>query len=68
MNKKNEMTTNEVVKLLLNKEIEIDNKIINTVSELLRLGYESDRGKQYVKDLRGSIEYTLDDIERILNR
>lgn len=65
---KNEMTTNEVVKLLLNKEIEIDNKIINTVSELLRLGYESDRGKQYVKDLMESIEYTLDDIERILNR
>lgn len=64
----NEMTTNEVIKLLLNKEIEIDNKIINTVSELLRLGYESDRGKQYVKDLRDSIEYTLDDIERILNR
>lgn len=68
MNKKNEMTTNEVVKLLLNKEIEIDNKIINTVSELLRLGYESERGKQYVKDLRNSIEYTLDDIERIINR
>ena len=42
---KNEMTTNEVIKLLLNKEMEIDNKIINTVSELLRLGYESDRGK-----------------------
>ena len=64
----NEMTTNEVIKLLLNKEMEINNKIINVVSELLRLGYESDRGKQYVKDLRGSIEYTLDDIERILNR
>ena len=64
----NEMTTNKVIKLLLNKEMEINNKIINVVSELLRLGYESDRGKQYVKDLRGSIEYTLDDIERILNR
>lgn len=64
----NEMTTNEVIKLLLNKEMEINNKIINVVSELLRLGYESDRGKQYVKDLRCSIEYTLDDIERILNR
>lgn len=64
----NEMTTNEVIKLLLNKEMEINNKIINVVSELLRLGYESDRGKQYVKDLRDSIEYTLDDIERILNR
>lgn len=65
---KNEMTTNEVIKLLLNKEMEIDNKIINAVSELLRLGYNSYRGKQYVKDLRDSIEYTLDDIERILNR
>lgn len=35
----NEMTTNEVIKLLLNKEMEINNKIINVVSELLRLGY-----------------------------
>lgn len=49
MNKKNEMTTNEVIKLLLNKEMKINNKIINVVSELLRLGYESDRGKTVCK-------------------
>ena len=61
-----EMTTNEVVNLLLNKGNEIDNKIISTISELLRLGYE--RGKNCVKDLRDSIEYSLDEIERILNR
>lgn len=43
------MTTNEVIKLLLNKEMKINNKIINVVSELLRLGYESDRGKTVCK-------------------
>lgn len=42
---KNKMTTNEVVKLLLNKGNEIDNKIINAISELLRLGYDSERGE-----------------------
>lgn len=65
---KEEMTTNEVVDLLLNKGNEINNKIINTISELLRLGYDSERGKNEVKDLRKSIEYSLDEIDRILNR
>ena len=65
---KEEMTTNEVVDLLQNKGNEINNKIINTISELLRLGYDSERGKNEVKDLRKSIEYSLDEIERILNR
>lgn len=62
------MTTNEVVNLLMNKGNEIDNKIINTISEVLRLGYETDRGKECVKNLRGSIEYSLDEMERVLNR
>ena len=65
---KSKMTTNEVVNLLMNKGNEIDNKIINTISEVLRLGYETERGKECVKDLRKSIEYTLDEIERVLSR
>lgn len=65
---KSEMTTNEVVNLLMNKGNEIDNKIINTISEILRLGYESERGKECVKDLKNSIIYTLEDMERILKR
>ena len=48
---KNEKTTNEVVNYLLNKGNEIDSKIINTISEILRLGYDSDRGKEYAKSL-----------------
>lgn len=62
------MKTNEVINLLLDKESEIDNKINGVISELLRLGYESERGKMLVVDLRVSIEYTLDEIERIINR
>lgn len=62
------MTTNEVINLLMNKGNEIDNKIINTISEVLRLGYETERGKECVKDLRKSIEYTLDEMERDLCR
>jgi hypothetical protein len=50
-----EKTTNEVVNFLLNKGNEIDSKIINTISEILRLGYDSDRGKEYVKKLLESI-------------
>ena len=65
---KSEMTTNEVVDLLMRKGNKIDNKIINTISEVLRLGYETERGKECVKDLRKSIEYTLDEMERVLNR
>ena len=65
---KPEMTTNEVVNLLMDKGNEIDNKIINTISEVLRLGYETERGKECVKDLKKSIEYTLYEMERVLNR
>ena len=38
------MNTKEVVDLLLTKEIEILNKFHNTISEILRLGYETERG------------------------
>lgn len=62
------MSTKEVINLLLNKESEIDNKINNVISELLRLGYDSERGKNLVEDMRDSIEYSLDEIERIINR
>lgn len=61
-----EKTTNEVINFLLNKGNEIDGKIINTISEILRLGYDSDRGKEYVKKLLESIRWTVDDMENFL--
>lgn len=63
-----EMNTNEVINLLLSKENEISNKFHNTIMKLLRLGYDSDRGKVEVPDLIESINYSLDEIQRIINR
>lgn len=62
------MNTNQVVRLLLSKEIEISNKFHNTIEQLLRIGYETDRGKNEIPDLISSIEYSLEEIERIINR
>ncbi len=61
------MNTKEVVDLLLTKEIEILNKFHNTISEILRLGYETERGKNKLPDLISSVEYSLEEIERIIN-
>jgi hypothetical protein len=63
-----DMDTKQVVNLLLNKEIEITNKIHQAVSQIMRLGYESERGKKEIPDLIDSIQYTLEDLERIVNR
>lgn len=63
-----DMDTKQVVNLLLNKEIEITNKIHQAVSQIMRLGYESERGKKEIPDLINSIQYTLEDLERIVNR
>ena len=62
------MKDNEIVDLLLSREIEITNKIHNAVNDILRIGTESERGKVIIPDLIQSIEYTLDDITRIANR
>ena len=62
------MKDREVINLLLLKEMEISNKIHHAVTEIMRLGYESDRGKAQVPDMVDSIMYSLDDMGRILNR
>lgn len=62
------MNEREVIYLLLRKESEIANKFHNTIEEVLRLGYGTDRGKAEVDDLIESIQYSLDDMQRIVNR
>ena len=62
------MKDSEVINLLLLKETEISNKIHHVVTEIMRLGYESDRGKAQVLDMMDSIMYSLDDMRRVLNR
>ncbi len=67
-NKAKEMNDRDVVNYLLIKEIEILSRIHNAVTEILRLGYESERGKAQVSDMIESIQYILGDIERVVNR
>lgn len=66
--KRKGMNTNQVVDLLLNKELEISSKMHNVVTELLRVDYETERGREEVTRTLDSIRYTLDEIERVLNR
>lgn len=62
------MKDREVAGLLLSKEIEIANKIHNSVEEVLRLGYDSERGRQSVFAMVDSIKYSLDELEVLLGR
>ena len=63
-----EMSTKQVVDLLLTKETEISNKFHQAISEILRLGYNSERGKNKISDLISSVEYSLEEIERKIDK
>lgn len=65
---RNESLDREVVRLLLSKESEIASKIHNSIEELLRLGYASDRGKDSVFSMISSIKYSLDEMEMLLKK
>lgn len=62
------MSDKDIVNYLLIKDIEISNRIHNAITEILRLGYDSERGKAQVPDMIESIQYILEDIERVANR
>ena len=61
-------TDKEVIKILLIKQQEISNRFYEAITEVMRLGYETDRGKAKVNDLSESVEYILSDMKRLLNR
>lgn len=54
------MTDNDknVINILMSKEQEITAKFHNAISEIMRLGYDTDRGKDEVDYLINSVEYT----------
>ena len=62
------MKTKDVIDLLLSKESEISAKIHGTVIEIMRLDYQTERGKAEVERMIKSISYSLEEIQRILDR
>lgn len=62
------MNDKQIIDTLLNKESEISNKFHQAINQILRVGYETERGKQVVTDLIDSIQYSLEEIDRIVRR
>ena len=60
-------TTNQAVGILLDKEMEISNKFHEAIIEIMRLGYDTERGKDKIPKLISSVQYSLDDVERLIN-
>lgn len=61
MNK--DLTTNEAVKIILTKESEIQDRFLSAISEILRLGYESEKGRKQAKELCESIKNIVDELQ-----
>lgn len=62
------MTEKQIIDYLLTVESKISDRIHGAVSGILRSGYESERGKKQIPDMIESIQYILEDIDRIVNR
>lgn len=62
------MKDREIISLLLMKENDITNRIHNAVIDIMRLGIESERGKNIISNTIDSIRYCLDELEVRLNR
>lgn len=62
------MDNKYVVNYLLDKEVEISNRIHNVVTEILSHEYEKEERKEQVSKMIESIQYILEGIERVVNR
>lgn len=62
------MSESQLVGLLLNKNTEITNRFSETITEILRLGIDSERSKEKIINLLDGVRYSVDELERILRR
>ena len=61
------MNDKQVINTLLNKEDEITSKFHQAVNNILRLGYNTERGQREISDLIESERYSLEELERIID-
>ena len=62
------MNERQIIDMLLNKELEISSKIHQSINTILRYGYDEAKWKKEIAYLTETIQYTLEDINRIVNR
>lgn len=65
--KKTDDYQKQVIKTLLNKESEISNKFHQAINNILRLGYNTERGQREISDLIESVQYSFEELERIID-
>lgn len=61
------MNDKQVINTLLNKESEISNKFHQAINNILRLGYNTERSQREISDLIESVQYSLEELERIID-
>jgi capsular polysaccharide biosynthesis protein len=59
-----EMTDKDYIDMLLNKSVDIQNRVNTAVIEILR----KHNGKEVSKDLAESMHYVADEIDRLINK
>lgn len=64
---KKKVDDKHILNILLSKEMEISHKFHNTVEEILRLGYDNDRGRAEIDSLVKSVKYSLTQLENQIN-
>lgn len=62
------MNERQIIDMLLNKELEISSKIHQSINTILRYGYDEAKCKKEIAYLIETIQYTLEDIDRVVNR
>lgn len=62
------MNQKQVINALLNTESEITSKFHSVITEILRLGHPTPRSVEEIEHLIDSVEYSLEELKRVLNR
>lgn len=62
------MNERDFVSYILTKEIDISGRIHYAITETLRLGIDSERGKHQISNMIDGLEYVIDDIKNYYRR
>ena len=62
-----EVRERQIIATLLSKEEEITNKFHQAINLAMRVGVQTERGNEAICELIGSVQYTLDELVRVLD-
>lgn len=60
------MTNYQAVDLLVREGLEFQSKIGNSITEVIRLGADTERGKEEINSLINQLEYSLENFKNVL--